>query len=72
MMQITDNQYQGMRPFGDFLRMFVAPFFDDLAFPLLQLALAGVLGYYAAFGLARALPPFPATRAIWGCACAAR
>ncbi len=57
MMQITDNQYQGARPTSDFMRMFVAPFFNDLSFPVLQLVLAGVLGYYAAFGIARVLPP---------------
>ncbi len=59
MMQITDNQYQGMRPAGDYMRLFVAPFFNDLSFPLLQLVLAGVIGYYVAFGLARVLPATP-------------
>ncbi len=57
MIQITDNQYQGVRPVGDFMRLFVAPFFNDLSFPLLQLVLASVLGYYVAFGIARMLPP---------------
>ncbi len=57
--QVTDNQYQGLRSFGDYLRMFVAPFFRDLGMPFLQLVIAGVLGYYAAFGLARVLPAVP-------------
>ncbi len=53
---ITDNQYQGARPVSDYLRIFVAPFFRDLSFPLLQLVFAGVLGFGAASGLMRVLP----------------
>lgn len=53
---ITDNQYQGVRPLGDYLKVFIAPFFRDLSVPVLQLVVMGVLGYLSAYGLARVLP----------------
>ncbi len=55
-MAVTDNQYQGMRPFSDFLRLFVAPFFRLLGSPMLQLFVFGAVGYLGSSGLARAFP----------------
>ncbi len=54
---ITDNQFLGARSFGDYLYLYVAPFFNSLSFASLQLVLLGVLGYAAGIGLMRILPP---------------
>ena len=75
-MQLTDNQYQGTRPFSDYLRLFVAPVFPRCsACPCLQLVVFGVLGYWAGEAYragARSAAASGATRARPGAsACAA-
>lgn len=57
---MIDNQYQGVRPFSDYLLLFVAPFFRMLSFPILTMVLAGTLGYWSGRGLGRLLPAPPA------------
>ncbi len=54
---VIDNQYQGMRPFSDYLRLFIAPLFKTISLPTLQLVIAGVVGYGLGWGVSRALPP---------------
>ncbi|MEP7290843.1 MAG: amino acid ABC transporter permease [Chloroflexota bacterium] len=53
---VIDNQYQGTRPFSDYLVLFVAPFFRTLSLPFLQLLIAGTVGYWMGRGLAGVLP----------------
>lgn len=56
LMVITDYGYQGARSFSDYLDLFIAPFFNMLAMPTLQLVLFGAVGYVAASGVMRVLP----------------
>jgi len=44
---LIDNGYRGEHRFSDFLRLYVGPFFDLLKTPLLFLAVALALGYFA-------------------------
>lgn len=53
---LTDNQWQGLRSFPQYLRIFAAPLTDVLARGLIPLLGAGVLGFVVAKGLGRVLP----------------
>ncbi len=48
MLIVTDNDYRGAHSFGDFLRVYLAPFVDQINDGLLWITLAAVIGYMAA------------------------
>ncbi len=54
---LIDNAYRGNHTFPDFLRLFVAPFFDVIKVPLLIILIATVIGYISADLIDRFAPP---------------
>jgi general L-amino acid transport system permease protein len=48
MVIVFDNAYHGNHTLTDFLRLYIAPFFDSLKMPYLALLIVGTLGYLAA------------------------
>jgi His/Glu/Gln/Arg/opine family amino acid ABC transporter permease subunit len=54
---LIDNAYRGNHTVTDFLRLFVAPFFDILKLPALAFAIAGALGYVFARSIDVFIPP---------------
>ncbi len=48
LMLIIDNDYRGTHSFGDFLRVYLAPFLDQINEAFLFIAIAAVVGYVAA------------------------
>jgi His/Glu/Gln/Arg/opine family amino acid ABC transporter permease subunit len=56
MMVLTDNQYQGVRSVGDYMRLALAPFFELLGRAFVPMTLAGVVGYGVGLGISRVMP----------------
>lgn len=56
MLVLTDNQYQGDRSFGDYLRLSLAPLLELLGRGLIPATAVGVIGYGAGWLLGRARP----------------
>jgi general L-amino acid transport system permease protein len=48
---ITDAQYRGIKPFSDYLRLYVAPFADLFAAFFLPMLIAGIGGYFGGVGV---------------------
>lgn len=55
-MFVTDNQYQGTRPFNDYLRLQVGPFISVLNLFIIPFAGVALVGFGAAAGLMKLLP----------------
>ena len=71
MMVLTDNQYQGERPVGDYMRLALAPMLELMSRAFVPMTLVGVLGYGAGLGISRTVPlrrrfddPRDATRSV--------
>jgi His/Glu/Gln/Arg/opine family amino acid ABC transporter permease subunit len=56
MLVLTDNQYQGERTVGDYLRLSLAPLFELMGRALVPMLAVGVVGYGAGWGLSRVAP----------------
>jgi len=54
---ITSNQYRGTAPLGDYLRLYVAPFFNQINFFLLVVSVVGIIGCLAGKLLDRFFSP---------------
>lgn len=50
---VVNNQYRGSRPLDTYLRVYLAPFLQDISFHTGILLLAGVAGYWVAVFIAR-------------------
>ncbi len=55
-LRLTDAQYNGERPFVDYITLGLAPTFDQLNMATLLFTFFGVIGYGAAVGIRRAAP----------------
>jgi His/Glu/Gln/Arg/opine family amino acid ABC transporter permease subunit len=56
---VTDSAYRGSHTFGDYMRLYVAPFFELLARGLIPMAAVGAVGVGAAWGIIRVRPVPP-------------
>ncbi len=60
---VTSNEYRNSAPFGDYLRLYVAPFLNQINFFLLVVFAVGVLGHVIAQILDRTFSPANRRRA---------
>lgn len=56
MLTLTDNQYQGERTFGDYLRLSLGPVFELLGRALVPMTAVAVVGYLGGWSLSHVVP----------------